>query len=1129
MPEVRCAVRCIERKGEDMLKKLLRVVLGSANDRYIKQFQKTVDKVNAKEPWASGLSDGDLAHQTVVFRERLAKGESLDKILPEAFAVMREAARRVLGQRHYDVQIMGGLALHNGMLAEMKTGEGKTLVATLPVYLNALTGKGVHVVTVNDYLAKRDATWMGQVYNFLGLTYGCILHGLTDEERKQAYGADITYGTNHEFGFDYLRDNMKSQLNELVMRPFNYAIVDEVDSILIDEARTPLIISGPAEDSSELYQKIDSIIPKLIPEDYEKDEKQRTVVLTESGVERVEQELISSGILPDGTKLYDSPNVTVVHHVNASLRAHKLFSRDVDYIVKNDEVIIVDEFTGRTMEGRRYSDGLHQALEAKEHVAIQRENQTLASITYQNFFRLYPKLSGMGGTIVTEEEEFEEIYKLKAVEIPTNKPIARVDHDDEVYLLAKDKYTAVVKLVRECMERKQPVLIGTTSIEKSELISSILTKEGIQHEILNARHHDKEALIVANAGRLGAITIATNMAGRGTDIKLGGSWEARVQTELSGIPDSPALQARVEEIRKEVEEEQEKVRAAGGLFVIGTERHESRRIDNQLRGRSGRQGDPGASKFFISLEDDLMRIFGSGRMDSLMRRAGMQEGEAISHKWISKAIERAQKKVEAHNFEIRKHLLKYDDVMNDQRKVVYGQRMEIIKNEEISGLVVDMRRDAMDDLIQAYIPQDSIPEHWDWSGLEAGFQRVFNVQIPIDDWKKNEAMTVREATVALEKLVQEQVTAQSEKIPEPIIRSTERGTLLRVLDQQWKDHLLYLDYLRQGIGLRAYAQSNPLNEYKREAFNMFSAMMQNIRYETISKLSHFDISVEDLNNLLEYFMSLERMRQGQDEGEPEDSVEDVDTTEEIERSSQEDTDAIARESLDVDVPSADAPTTKVEEESGELAHESVSQKTSPNGSFLSQGFVPPQNRNALCPCGSGKRYKHCHGGLPPFAASRPLPQEAVVDGVFPEVVVEPASIGPGSSVHPRRQGRTVAEHARTESRREADHHHRPRQGEARRRVSSQGRSEGSEERGFDQRRRPTSGRRVDRLHSDRPRSSSQTGARRTGPSSPRSASTQVRKASTRATSYRSEPSARSRSTPASHSTRSSRHNDSTEQ
>lgn len=889
---------------------MVRLVLGSANERYIKQFSKVVTKVNAKEELAKSLTDADLKNQTGIFKARVAQGESLDKILPEAFAVMREAARRVLGQRHYDVQIIGGLALHSGMLAEMKTGEGKTLVATLPVYLNALTGKGVHVVTVNDYLAKRDAVWMGQIYEFLGLTYGCILHGLTDEQRREAYNADVTYGTNHEFGFDYLRDNMKFSMDDLVMRPFHYAIVDEVDSILIDEARTPLIISGPAEDSSELYAKINNVIPKLLPEDFEKDEKQRTVILTESGVERVEVELQNTGVL-SGSRLYDSPNVTVVHHVNASLRAHKLFARDVDYIVKDDEVIIVDEFTGRTMEGRRYSDGLHQALEAKEHVTIQRENQTLASITYQNFFRLYPKLSGMGGTIVTEEEEFEEIYKLKAIEIPTNQPVARLDHDDEVYLKAADKYKAVIRLVRECQERKQPVLIGTTSIEKSELVSHLFQKERIQHEILNARHHDKEALIVANAGRLGVITISTNMAGRGTDIKLGGNWEVRVQTELEGIPEGAARQERIEKIKKEVEQEQDLVRAAGGLFVIGTERHESRRIDNQLRGRSGRQGDPGASKFFISLEDDLMRIFGSGRMDTLMRRAGMKEDEAISHKWISKAIERAQKKVEAHNFEIRKHLLKYDDVMNDQRKVIYSQRLEIIQKEDISDLVRDIRADTLESFMTAYIPDDSIPEHWDMDAMQKAFWDIFAIQIPIEDWEKKESMTATEARVILETLVQSQVDEQAQKIPEILLRSSERSFLLRTLDHHWKDHLLYLDYLRQGIGLRAYAQNNPLNEYKREAFLMFSDMMQNIRTETLKSLSHFsDISAETLNRFMEYL-------QGQEE-----------------------------------------------EEGGPLffsgEDDAASEAESPR--FLEDAPEPPQpSRNALCPCGSGKRYKHCHG------------------------------------------------------------------------------------------------------------------------------------------------------------------------
>jgi preprotein translocase subunit SecA len=909
-----------------MFKRLAKLVLGSANDRYIKQFARVVAKVNSKEGWAVGLSDDGLRDQTLIFKERVQNGETLDKILPEAFAVMREAGKRVLGQRHYDVQLMGGIALHNGMLAEMKTGEGKTLVATLPVYLNALSGKGVHVVTVNDYLAQRDAAWMGQIYEFLGLKYGCILHGLSDEQRREAYNADITYGTNHEFGFDFLRDNMKFSVNELVMRPFNYAIVDEVDSILIDEARTPLIISGPAEDSSQLYQQIDVILPKLVPEDYEKDEKQRTVILTESGVERVEQELQNAGIL-NGSKLYDSQNVTVVHHVNASLRAHKLFTRDVDYIVRDDEVIIVDEFTGRTMEGRRYSEGLHQALEAKEHVTIQRENQTLASITYQNFFRLYPKLSGMGGTIVTEEAEFEEIYKLKAVEIPTNRPVIRKDIDDEVYLKAVDKFAAVVRLVRECQERKQPVLIGTTSIEKSELCSSILTREQIPHAILNARHHDREALIIANAGRLGAITIATNMAGRGTDIKLGGNWEARVQTELAGVPDGPAKLASIEKIKQEVAEEQDKVRAVGGLFVIGTERHESRRIDNQLRGRSGRQGDPGSSKFFISLEDDLMRIFGSGRMDTMMRRAGMKDGEAISHKWISKAIERAQKKVEAHNFEIRKHLLKYDDVMNDQRKVIYRQRLDIMKADEVSALIDGIRTETLEAMISTHFPPDSIPDQWDLEAIARNFKEVFNIDIPVDAWKDLESMTVTDARVAIENMIEAQLEAQKAKVPELLLKASERSTLLRYLDQHWKDHLLSLDYLRQGIGLRAYAQSNPLNEYKRESFNMFTEMMQSIRVQTLISLYRFDVSMDDVNDLLKLFQSL-------------------------------------NDSEDI-VPPIEGkfgdPSIKLDYTSGtpqEMSSFSDDGNAPPFPEQLSESEI---SRNAPCPCGSGKRYKYCHG------------------------------------------------------------------------------------------------------------------------------------------------------------------------
>lgn len=909
-----------------MLNKLLHGILGSANDRYIKQFNKIVTRINSKENWACSLADSDFKNQTEIFKERVSKGESLDDLLPEAFAVTREASKRVLGQRHYDVQMIGGIVLHNGMLAEMKTGEGKTLVATLPVYLNSLSGKGVHVVTVNDYLAQRDAAWMGQVYEFLGLKVGCILHGLSDEQRKEAYGADITYGTNHEFGFDYLRDNMKFEIHERVMRPFNYAIVDEVDSILIDEARTPLIISGPAEDSSELYRKIDSIMPKLIAGDFEKDEKQRTVILTEAGVEHVEEELIKAGVLV-GTGLYDTQNINIVHHVNASLKAHKLFSRDVDYIVKDDEVVIIDEFTGRMMEGRRFSDGLHQAIEAKEHATIQKENQTLATITYQNFFRLYPKLSGMGGTIITEEAEFEEIYKLKAVEIPTNRPIVRLDSDDEVYLMGEDKYKAVVKLIKECQARQQPVLVGTTSIEKSEFISKILDKEQIKHEVLNANHHDKEALIISNAGKSGAITLSTNMAGRGTDIKLGGNLEARIQLELADVTEG--REEKIELIKKEVEEDHEKVINSGGLFVIGTERHESRRIDNQLRGRSGRQGDNGASKFFISLEDDLMRIFGSGRMDVLLRKAGMKDGEAISHKWINKAIERAQKKVEAHNFEIRKHLLKYDDVMNDQRKVIYSQRFEIMESANISELIQEMKYDCFNDIVSLAIPDDSIPENWNLDALSEQLKRVFNITLPVDVWKGNEAMTSSVARNELENLLEAQDVILKEKIPQEKLQGYERSILLQILDNQWKEHLLHLDYLRQGINLRAYAQTNPLNEYKRESFNMFVEMMKRIKLETISSIYNLEspyMRIQGINDILS------RIRSASADNK------DFDADKFLNE--------LLRSNLDEDaeiIPEINSNEELIEHEvDDKIDDENIS-------------------RNALCPCGSGKRYKHCHG------------------------------------------------------------------------------------------------------------------------------------------------------------------------
>ncbi|HKW53462.1 MAG TPA: preprotein translocase subunit SecA, partial [Stellaceae bacterium] len=722
-----------------MIGALARRVFGSANDRYIKSLQSLVDEINAAEPALAALSDEDLRARTAALKERLGQGETVDDILPDAFATVREAATRTLGQRHFDVQLMGGIVLHRGMISEMKTGEGKTLVATLPVYLNALAGKGVHVVTVNDYLAKRDSEWMGQIYRFLGLSVGCIVHGLEDDERRAQYGADVTYGTNNEFGFDYLRDNMKFRLEEMVQRPFNYAIVDEVDSILIDEARTPLIISGPAEDSSELYRRVNQLIPNLAVEDYEKDEKQRAVTLTESGVEKIEAMLRETELITAGT-LYDIHNVALVHHVNQALRAHKLFARDTDYIVKDDKVIIIDEFTGRMMEGRRYSEGLHQALEAKEGVHVQNENQTLASITFQNYFRLYPKLAGMTGTAMTEAAEFGDIYKLDVIEVPTNVPVIRADFDDEVYRTAREKYEATITQIIECQERKQPVLVGTVSIEKSEALATLLKKRKIPHQVLNARYHEQEAFIIAQAGRPGAVTIATNMAGRGTDIQLGGNLDMRLKQDVVQNPDPAQREERAAAIRAEIDEAREEVRQAGGLFVIGSERHESRRIDNQLRGRSGRQGDPGGSKFFVSLEDDLMRIFGSERMDGMLQRLGLKEGEAIIHRWINKALEKAQQKVEARNYEIRKQLLKFDDVMNDQRKVIYEQRKEIMASKDVAATVADMRHETIEAMVARTMPENALADQWDIDTLHEETLRVFNLDLTVAEWAKEEGI-----------------------------------------------------------------------------------------------------------------------------------------------------------------------------------------------------------------------------------------------------------------------------------------------------------------------------------------------------------------------------------------------------
>jgi preprotein translocase subunit SecA len=824
-----------------MLASLARAVFGSANDRSLKAYQRRVPQINALEPAMQALSDAELTGKTAEFKERLANGAALDELLPEAFAAVREAARRVLGLRHFDVQLIGGMVLHDGKIAEMKTGEGKTLVATLPVYLNALTGRGVHVVTVNDYLAQRDAEWMGRVYSFLGMTTGVIVHGLNDDERRTAYNADITYGTNNEFGFDYLRDNMKYRLDDMAQRDFAYAIVDEVDSILIDEARTPLIISGPAEDSSELYRSVNAVVRDLVvdPETYEKDEKFRTVHMTEMGSERVEDMLRAAGILTEGN-LYDVFNVSVIHHVQQSLRAHTLFHRDVDYIVRDDKVVLIDEFTGRMMEGRRYSEGLHQALEAKEDVTVQPENQTLASITFQNYFRLYPKLAGMTGTAMTEADEFAEIYKLDVVDIPTNVPVRRADQDDEVYRSAAEKYEAVAKLIEEARDRRQPVLVGTTSIEKSEIISELLNKKKVPHAVLNARFHEQEATIVAQAGAPGAITIATNMAGRGTDIKLGGNAEMRIKLELQGADDPVREQA----INDEVAVNHELVKEAGGLLVIGTERHESRRIDNQLRGRSGRQGDPGGSRFFLSLEDDLMRIFGSDRMGGMLQRLGLKEGEAIVHPWINKALEKAQKKVEARNFDTRKNVLKYDDVMNNQRREVYAQRREFMRADDVSETVQEMRAEMIAGLVARRIPEKAYAEQWETAELAEDMKRLLNLDLPIVDWGREEGMDETGIRERIEAAADQHMAAKAANFGPDLMRFVEKSLLLQVLDAVWKEHLLALDHLRQGIGLRAYGQRDPLNEYKSEAFALFNAMLDELKERVTAMLARVEIGPE---------------------------------------------------------------------------------------------------------------------------------------------------------------------------------------------------------------------------------------------------------------------------------------------
>lgn len=943
-----------------MIGALARKFFGSANDRRVKGYQSRVSAINALEAEVSKLSDEALKARTVEFRKQLAEGKTLDDLLVPAFATVREAAKRTLGQRHFDVQLIGGMVLHEGDIAEMKTGEGKTLVATLAVYLNALAGKGIHVVTVNDYLARRDSAWMGQIYGFLGMTTGVIVHGLDDSERKAAYACDITYGTNNEYGFDYLRDNMKYRLEDMVQRPHFYAIVDEVDSILIDEARTPLIISGPLDDRSDFYNTIDGFLPKLDKTDYEVDEKQRTVTLTEAGMEKIETLLRDAGQLK-GESLYDVENVSVVHHINQALRAHTLFTRDKDYIVRDDEVVIIDEFTGRMMAGRRYSEGLHQALEAKEHVQVQPENQTLASITFQNYFRMYEKLAGMTGTALTEADELFDIYKLEVVEIPTNVPVGRLDEDDEVYRTQKEKYQAILAEIERANARLQPVLVGTASIEKSEVLAEFLKSNGYKQidfgkenaldklyaaaragkpaklfAVLNARFHEQEAYIVAEAGVPGAITIATNMAGRGTDIKLGGSLEMRIPKETAGIEDEAEKAKKIEQIKADVERFRDIVLKAeeiveiepakgskpaktvtkpGGLYIMGSERHESRRIDNQLRGRSGRQGDPGRSKFFLSLEDDLMRIFGSDRLDSMLQRLGLQEGEAIIHPWINKALEKAQQKVEARNFDIRKNLLKFDNVQNDQRKVIFDQRVDLMKDDSVAETVTDMRHAFIDDLVAKHVPEHAYAEQWDVAGLKEELRRVLDLDLPVEDWAKEEGIADEELLKRIETRADEHMAAKVGQWGPDVMRYVEKTILLQTLDHLWREHLIMLDHLRQVIGLRGYGQRDPLQEYKTEAFNLFQEMSAHLREAVTAQLMRVEIVPPEQEAPV--LPQMEAHKLNPDTGEDEMALASV---------------TLAPQATDAALRDPKNP--------------------------ASWGKI---GRNEDCPCGSGKKYKHCHG------------------------------------------------------------------------------------------------------------------------------------------------------------------------
>lgn len=909
---------------------LARRIFGSPSDRHVKRFQGKVDAINALEPEFAKMTDDALRGMTAELKARLEKGAKLDDLIVPAFATVREASKRVLGMRHFDVQLIGGMVLNDRSIAEMRTGEGKTLVATLAVYLNALTGEGVHVVTVNDYLARRDAAWMGQIYNFLGLSYGIIVHGLTDAERKAAYAADITYGTNNEFGFDYLRDNMKYTRAQMVQRGHAYAIVDEVDSILIDEARTPLIISGPSEDRSELYVKIDELMAILDEGDFEIDEKQRSATFTDAGIEKLEERLAADGLLKSAS-MYDVENVALVHHANSALRAHKMFRKDKDYIVRNDEVVIIDEFSGRMMPGRRYSEGLHQALEAKEHVKIQPENQTLASITFQNYFRLYKKLAGMTGTAATEAEEFADIYKLDVVTIPTNLPVQRKDDEDAIYRTAAEKFDAIADLIKQCQDRGQPVLVGTTSIEKSEMLAELLRKKNVgSMNVLNARHHEQEAFIVADAGLPGAITIATNMAGRGTDIQLGGNLEMRIQREAEGL-EGQERENKIAEIKAKIAEDKAKALAAGGLMVIGTERHESRRIDNQLRGRSGRQGDPGHSAFFLSLQDDLMRIFPVDSMDSMLGKLGLEQGESITHPWVTKAIERAQGKVEARNFDIRKNILKYDDVMNDQRKVIFEQRLEMMDAEDVSETVVDMRHDLIETLVGKAIPPRSYPEQWNTEQLEAAAKTYLNLDVPVKAWAEEEGI---DAEIVTERLIEAADAAAAAKeaqtlqafeaagTPNPtVMRQVEKTILLQSIDGLWREHLVTLDHLSKVVGWRGIAQRDPLNEYKQEAYELFQGLLTNMRELVTTQLSHVVLQPRPVAPPAP---DLTRIRETH----------------------------------------IDPLTGENDADGGDTVADSLGAVGSdPSLRPIDPKLLVGVPRNAPCPCGSGKKFKHCHGAF----------------------------------------------------------------------------------------------------------------------------------------------------------------------